>query len=196
MRNYRLLFLALFAFSLTITGCDSNNDDEDPAVVFETMGDMMSTSFSALGAIAAEIFLNQATKQQPIYSCENGGQVEYTELSATPAVYSLDFNDCDGTNGNIDLGLDVSFSETNFNFSLSLDGTLQNECTLQFSNFQESISTNVQDESAQGVIIIDGAISASCDGQSYTCAFNQAELAITEDTDDYTLFENSCSLTN
>lgn len=196
MSNYRFLFIALLTFSITLVGCDSNDDSEDAAAVFETMGEMMSTSFSALGAVAAEIFINQSVgKQQPIYSCANGGQVEYNELTSNPGVYSLDFQDCDGTTGSVDLGLTIDITETSFNFGLSLDGSLENQCTLQFSNFQESVVSDINDQS-QGSIIIDGSISASCDGQSYVCAFNQATLNISEDADDFSLFENSCALTN
>ena len=197
MSNYRVLFIALLTFSITLAGCDSNDDSDDPEAAFEMMGEMMASSFSALGFVAADIFINQAaTKSQPIYQCMNTGQVEYTQSTTNPEIYSLNFQDCDGTNGNIDLGLTIDISETNFNFGLLLDGSLTNQCTLSFSNFNQSVVSSASDQSQS--IIIDGAIGASCNGQSYACVFDQASLTITEDSDadDYALYENSCALTN
>ena len=196
MSNYRLLFIALLTLSITLVGCDSNDDNDDPEAAFEAMGEMMASSFSALGFVAADIFLNQsATKSQPTYSCQNEGSVDYNPSTTNPDIYTLDFQNCDGTNGTLDLGLSVEATQSSFNFSLLLDGSLTNQCTLTFSNFTESVVSNVSDGTQS--IMLDGAIGATCDGQAYACTFNQTELTITEDGDsDYTLFENSCALTN
>jgi|GEM_PF-6154157 len=194
MSNYRVLFIALLTFSITLAGCDSNDDSDDPGAAFEMMGEMMASSFSALGFVAADIFINQAaSKSQPVYPC-NTGQVEYTQSTTNPEIYTLDFQDCDGTTGNIDLGLTIDISETSFNFGLLLDGSLTNQCTLSFSSFNQSVVSSATDQSQS--IVIDGAIGASCNGQSYACVFDQASLTVTEDSDDYALFENSCALTN
>lgn len=196
MSNYRVLFIALLTFSITLVGCDSNDDSDDPEAAFEAMGEMMASSFSALGFVAAEIFINQsATKSQPTYSCQNEGSVEYNQSTINPDLYTLDFQNCDGTNGTIDLGLSVEATQSSFNFSLLLDGSLQNQCTISFSNFTESVISDVS--AGTQSISIDGAIGASCDGQSYACTFNQATLTVSEDgEEDYALFQDNCALTN
>ena len=196
MSNYRLLFIALLTFSITLVGCDSNDDSDDPEAAFEAMGEMMSSSFSALGFVAADIFINQAaTKSQPTYSCMNEGTVEYNPSTTNPDLYTLDFQNCDGTNGTVDLGLSVEITQSTFNFSLLMDGSLQNQCSITFSNFTQNVISNASDETQS--ITLDGAYGATCNGQSYACTFNQVSLAISEEGDaDYALFQDNCALAN
>lgn len=194
MSNYRFLFIAVLAFSITVTGCDSNDDSDDGTEAFEAMGEMMSSSFAALGFIASEIFLGQVSKSQPSYSCPNSGSIEYTESATNANIYTLDFQDCDGTNGSIDLGLNVETTQSSFNFSLILDGSLVNQCTLTYSNFTQNVVSNITDGTQS--ILINGAVGASCGGQSYACAFDNSELTFTDGEGDSDLYENNCALSN
>ena len=181
---------------MTLVGCDSNDDSDDPEAAFEAMSDMMASSFSALGFVAASIFSNQAaTKSQPTYSCPNEGSVEYNQSTTNADIYTLDFQNCDGTNGTINLGISVEATQSSFNFSLLLDGSLQNQCSISFSNFTQNVISDASD--ATQSITIDGAYGATCNGQSYACTFNQQTLSISEDGEaDYALFQDNCSLNN
>lgn len=194
MQTNRFLFLALLTFALTFAGCDSNDDSDDAEAALEAMSEMMASSFSSLGLVAAEIFTGSFSKSQPTYTCPTTGSIEFDQSPTSSDIYVLDFMDCDGTNGTINLGLGVESSQSLFSFNLLLDGNLENQCTLSFSNFTESVVSDIT--AGTQSIVIDGAIAASCSGHNYACSFNQSELTITEDTDDYTLFQNSCALTN
>ena len=194
MNTNRFLFIALIAFSITIAGCDSNDDSDDPEADFAAMGEMMASSFSALGLVAADIFTGGVSKSQPIFNCPNTGSVEYNQSTTNPDLYEMNFMDCEGTSGSINMGLSIESTQSTFNFNLLLDGSLQNQCTLSFSNFTESVVSDIS--AGTQSIVIDGAIGASCNGQSYACAFNQAQLNASDDPEDYSLFQNNCSLTN
>ena len=185
----KLLFVATLCF--TTLGCDSgsNDDDDDLGASFEQMADMVETTFGVFGEVAAEIFISSVSKNQPIYSCDTG-QVDYTQSPVNQDLYELEFQNCNGINGNVDLGLDVEVGTNSFSFDLLLDGSLEESCTLQFANFTESVSGSLEGDDQ--TITLSGSISANCSGERFSCSFNNDELS--EDTED-TLFQDNCRAT-
>ena len=185
-----LTYCALLVF-FVFAGCDSNEDEDEFAASFEQMSNMIEESFNVFGEIAVEILLDQVAKNQPTYSCSQNGQVDYDESPVDPSLYELEFQNCNGINGNVDLGFDITVSETNFEFDLLLDGSLENECTLQFANFAENVIAGLEDDSQ--TITLSGSVFANCSGDRFACTFNNALLS--EATAD-SIIEENCTATS
>ncbi len=175
------LFLGLFIIA---AGCDSN-DNEDAAASFDQMGEMMQKSFNVFGAVAVDVLLSPVSKSQPVYDCDASGTVTY-DASGTNT-YSMLFDDCDGLSGNVDMGLSTNFTETGFDFSLSLDGNLTEACEMSLNNFTMAVSGT---ESGEDQIVLNGSIGSTCNGEAFSCTFTQDALS---DGDEENLFNDNCS---
>ncbi|MEM8484311.1 MAG: hypothetical protein AAF564_02120 [Bacteroidota bacterium] len=180
------LFLGLFIIAV---GCDSN-DNEDAAASFDQMGEMMQKSFNVFGAVAVDVLLSpvsetQPAKSQPVYDCDASGTVTY-DASGTN-LYNLIFDDCDGLSGDVDMGLTTNFTETGFDFSLSLDGNLTEACEMSLNNFSMVVAAT---ESGEDQIVLNGSIGSTCNGEAFSCTFTQD--ALNEGNED-TLFNDNCS---
>ena len=176
------LMLSLFVFT---AGCDSN-DDDDIGASFEQMGEMIEKSFAVFGNVAVDILLNPASKAQPIYDCDFSGTVDYSASSAANQ-YDLIFDDCNGLTGNIGLGLVTNFTENGFDFNLSLNGNLTESCEMTLNNFTMDFSST---DAGDDQISLNGGIASTCNGESFSCTFNDDLL---DDTSDDSLFNQRCS---
>lgn len=176
------LFLGLFIIA---AGCDSN-DSEDASASFDEMGSMMEKSFNVFGAVAVEVLLSPTSKTQPVYDCEASGTVTY-DASGTANLYNLIFDDCDGLSGNIDMGLTTNFTETGFDFSLSLDGNLTEACQMTLNNFSMVVASN---EANEDQIVLNGSIGSTCNGEAFSCTFTQDAL---NEGNEENLFNDNCS---
>lgn len=176
------LFLGLFIIA---AGCDSN-DNEDVSASFDQMGEMMEKSFNVFGAVAVEVLLSPVSKMQPVYDCDASGTVTY-DVSGTANLYNLIFDDCDGLSGNIDMGLTTNFTETGFDFSLSLDGNLTESCEMTLNNFSMVVGSS---EGNEDQIVLNGSIGSTCNGEAFSCTFTQD--ALNEGSED-SLFNDNCT---
>ena len=185
------LYLLLIPMAcVLLSSCDSNNGDDDLGDSLIPLANMIEASFTVFGDVAADIFTSNITKTLPTYTCEAGGQVEYTQSPVDQNIYELNFQECNGINGDVDLGLDVQVEGNTFGLQLLLDGSLEEACTLQFANFIESVTSSLDGEDQ--TIRLNGLLFSECDGTSFACSFINAELS--EETTD-TIFEESCSVT-
>lgn len=178
-----LAIVSVLAFG---AGCDSN-DSEDVSMSFDQMGSMIEKSFSVFGGVAVDILLNSIGKSQPIYDCDQSGTVDYS-MTDNPNEYALVLADCNGIDGNVNLGLTTDITETGFTFGLSLDGTLTESCAMTLNNFSMNVvSTDTDDQ-----ITLNGSLGSTCNGEAFACTFNNDTL--TEGTED-SLVRDRCVAT-
>ncbi|MFK7847720.1 MAG: hypothetical protein AB8G77_20675 [Rhodothermales bacterium] len=185
--NKTTTFTLLFSLLILASSCDSS-DNDDAGESFDQMGEMIGASFDVFGDIAVEILLNDVSKSKPIYDCDQSGTVDYNS-SSTANLYSLVFSDCNGIDGNVDLGLTTNISETAFEFGLSLDGNLTESCSMTLNNFSMGIVSN-PNSTDEDQILLNGAISSTCNGESFSCAFTNDSFS---DADQNVLFEDNCT---
>ncbi len=183
-----------FSFALILgllfisAGCDSgSNDDDEISASFDQMGAMFEEAFNIFGDVAVDILLT-ASKSQPVYNCDQSGTVDWDVTSGTTNLYSLAFNDCNGISGSTAMGLTTSFDGTSVGFGMTLTGTLNESCTMTLNNFSMDVTSN-QDGTDQ--ILIGGGISSNCNGESFSCTFNDDQLS--ESSDD-AFFQDRCSV--
>ena len=184
--NKTLNFALILGLILISDGCDSGSSDEEVSESFDQMGDMIENSFNVFGDVAIDILLT-ASKSQPIYDCDQSGTVDWDVSSGTIDIYDLTFNDCNGISGNTEMGLTTSFDGTSLAFGMSLNGSLTEACTMLLNDFSMSV-TSSEDGSDQ--VLLNGSISSTCNGEAFTCTFNEDQLS---DSSDDGLYQNRCS---
>lgn len=186
--NKTTTFTLLFSLLILASSCDSS-DNDDASESFDQMGEMIGASFDVFGNVAVEILLNSVGKSRPIYDCDQSGTVDYNN-SSTANLYSLVFNDCNGIDGNVDLGLTTNITETAFEFGLSLDGNLTEACSMTLNNFSMGIVSNPNSTTEEDQIMLNGSISSTCNGESFSCTFNNDSFT---DADENVLFQDNCT---
>ncbi len=185
------LLIAIFT-----VGCDGadNGADGVSEKALEDIAGMMTSVSNVLGEISLE--LDRGTRQKTssgsgampeTYRCNSGGHVLYDVAgSATDYGWSLIFEDCAGIKGNLDLGL--QFSEPGAQPIVSrfmMDGELSERCTLGFDDWKTA-STIAFDQTTvayTGTVELDGAISARCGNERFSCRYTNVSFDL-EDTND------------
>ncbi len=200
MQRTRLSLLSLLVLllcSATFVGCDSNDDDEFDEEASIEVSAMFDRLQSALAVAFNPFSVGKSEGPQEIIDCPQGGTVDVqgNTPGVSPGGFSFDlmmtFNDCNDLNGTLDYNGDGSFSSdfTQFSYDVNMNGELEAECTINYNNFGQSISTNTSTQEA--TVTMNGSITASCDSGSVTCSFNGVTLDLNSDSDD--VFRNNCN---
>lgn len=179
-----LNFALILGLILISTGCDSGSNDDDASESFDQMGTMIENSFNVFGDVAVDILLT-ASKSQPVYDCDQSGTVNWDATDVN--LYDLTFNDCNGISGTTAMGLTTSFDGTSLGFGMSLNGTLTESCTMVLNDFSMDVTSS---ETGSDQILLSGAISSTCNGEAFTCTFN--DDALSENADE-ALIRDRCS---
>lgn len=179
-----LNFALILGLILISAGCDSGSNDEDVSESFDQMGAMIENSFNVFGDVAIDILLT-ASKSQPVYDCDQSGTVNWEANNVN--LYDLTFDDCNGISGNTEMGLTTSFDGTSLAFGMSLNGTLTEACTMLLNDFSMNVTSS---ENGSDQLLLNGSISSTCNGEAFTCTFNEDQLS---DASDDGLYQNRCS---
>ncbi len=173
-----IAIIALFGLSTWI-GCGSGNDNSE--AVNETNSANVIAIISANQAVVAAIDTG-ATQN---VNCEPSGVADVTG-NVSPGQTDTDFNliidftDCTGLNGTLDVVGSGSSNNGNFTFNYSLDGDLNSEgCELTYDDL------NIIFE--DGTVRLDGPLSAECDSGSVTCNYDNVSIT------DQQALEDACS---
>jgi hypothetical protein len=128
----------------------------------------------------------------------NGGQVSFvgqetSEDLGTVQSFTIDgtvtFTDCLGINGRVTVNSAGTADSNQIILAVTLNGSVSAEgCTINFNGFSADTTAT-----ATGIInspiIVNGALSATCDGDSIACTLNNVDL------DDFEAFDNGCKST-
>ena len=193
------LLVALCVFSIALTGCDSNDDgDFTDEEALEAVSEMADKVFSVTGQLAFGIGTAAKTAEAsslPVYECPEGGSVDY-QLDLTGSSYTMAFDDCNGINGSLTYGVSYTVTDTVFDFDVSMDGTVTEECSMTFDLFQQSVGVDITDpENFTYDYTLNGSFSATCGSATvYACSFDNVSLDLESEDDDF-LYTESCALT-
>ena len=189
------------AMTLSLTACDSSDDEDGVPISAETSAAMAETvegvfSVIPLAISEAQLAKLQAKTLDPAGACPEGGSFAVTgSASASQTGFDVDievdFDDCNGVNGSLALDGGGSVSETSFAFDLMLDGTVSRECSLTFDGFRESAVADFT--TSEMMLTVDGSFRGACTGEGFTCSFNEVEIDTNEgpSTD---LMQQACRL--
>ena len=175
---------------LLATGCDSNDTGAGGDVSEESLREMnlmMTEVFTVLDEITLELEGQNPTKAStmPTYECESGGSVDFEVAeSETELDWTLEFNDCDGIDGNLDFGFLTSEPDENtFVSEFFMDGELNERCTLSYNNWRQRTNFSFDQEANEitGTVVYDGGMSATCGDDSFSCTFDEVTLNFDDD---------------
>jgi hypothetical protein len=181
-----IALLLATAMTLSLSACDSNDDEGGVPISAETSAAMAETVEGVFSVIPLALSEAQLAKLQaeaktadPAGACPEGGAFTVTgSASATQSSFDVDvevdFEDCNGINGSLALDGGGSISETSFAFDLVLDGTVARECSLTFDGFRESAVADFT--TSEMTLTLDGSFAGACTGEGFTCSFNDVDV--------------------
>jgi hypothetical protein len=153
-------------------------------------------------ALQRAAVLNQATSFSVTVACPASGQASFSgtgTVEETDSGLSFDFDgtlsldNCDGIDGTLSFDESGFFGEDQFDFTVTINGSLANECAITFDQLSERVMIDFEIINEESVEIqnitgtANGTISASCGDESARCSFNNVDIF------DEAAIENSCS---
>ena len=153
---------------------------------------MASSVFDVAGQVAFGVYSDGTTgtsAKKPTFNCPESGSIDYT-VAADQSSYTMVFDDCNGINGELLFGLSFNITQQEVAVDFTLDGSVNEECTLTFAQFQQGAVVNLVDNSS--VLSLNGSFSATCDRTAvYSCTYNN--LTFTPDQDP-SILEQGCGI--
>lgn len=195
--------LAAALLMALLTGCDSDsNGDEVSQEALTQMSSMMGKVQSALTTVLSQIqFTVTASKEAApsrparaeTFDCPQGGQVLFdgnitTTEGGTSFDLSMEFDDCNGVSGDLDYAGQGSLTETAYDFSITMNGSLQEQCTLSYNNYSQEVMLDLS--AGSSTVVIDGSMGVQCGGSSFTCSFDN--VTYNSDGSNTGALQNSC----
>jgi hypothetical protein len=200
MKKTRLSFIALILVLLlppSLSACDSGGDtgNELSDATLNSFSTMLGNVFSALSLAVSQVGKTDlpAARSAAILSpddtvpCPQGGQLDVTgDFGSGPELtFDLDvtFEGCNGIDGTLAVTGSGSIAQNQSTFDLLLNGSVSDDCTIEFNDFSERVTANTLDRTA--TLTLDGTIGATCDGQSFTCTMNDMQIDENTTGDDF-----------
>lgn len=179
------------------TGTGDTNADTQTTFnsAFSISQQALTTAFAG-GAPASLVKSNAkfvTTIESQEYDCYNSGTFTFSGSYDAPSdtLFNYDFtigyNDCDGLNGSLDMTGDYSFTDDEYAYESSMNGTVGgNGCVISFDNFGYAFYYNFTTSVYSGNY--NGSYSSECDGDVVECTFDNVSIY------DYNAYYDSCTL--
>lgn len=163
----------LLTACLLVSACDSSKEEATPS---EDLSAMFVDVQSAI-SLALTAGISKAHAPLVERDCPEGGTLDVTTNgSGNNLDLSIAFQNCNGIDGTLSMVGSQSFSGSDFNYELTMNGTLDGQCAVSYNDYQQSISTNTSTGGTS--VTMNGQISATCSGGSTTCSFNDTPLDV------------------
>ena len=173
-RFSRIVWLCLLTLVLLPACSDSDEEALSEEEALEDLGAMVAEANTVLTLAFQGV---PGKTARPTIDCPEGGQMEVEAAEGeTGFVMSLELDDCNGIDGELDMAGTSSFKDQLFRYEFTLDGNLRERCEISYDGFGQRILTNLSTQ--QTSVFMNGTMGASCGVRTMTCSFDDVAMEL------------------